>query len=318
MLNLPNNGYWTQVILNMHPDHRRGDGGGVDLGVQAYPTEIGGINGGDDPLSTYNYFDTMTRIYIQDDLATGSFLMDDFQFYNEPVQENDKQVFSVTSTYNPTNNELILTWNRFKDDNSINEDVRYAFSDIHQIGWNAATPAPNGIITPPGWQGYNGMVYDNSTLPLAGHSEVYIAIKPENSNTFTEIAVPIYAVGQNPTPVSEIFSGSNTPSQQSSFAQTSTSAFGNAASQGGIEALAPANQATPQFPGTVDGDAGAGDVRAPNAASTQQARTLPQPPRFATRAKPVQVPQPVFQPRVIFRHIVVNDDGSIRRPVKLF
>ena len=82
-----------------------------------------------------------------------------------------------------------MTWERFKDDNTINHEVRYSFSDIHQIGWDAATPAPNGTITPPGWQGYNGMFYDTTALPLAGHSVVYIAIKPQNSNLFTQIAV---------------------------------------------------------------------------------------------------------------------------------
>ena len=33
------------------------------------------------------------------------------------------------------------------------------------------------------------MVYDTTALPLAGHSVVYIAIKPQNSNLFSQIAV---------------------------------------------------------------------------------------------------------------------------------
>ncbi len=55
-INLPNNGQWTQVILNMHPDHYRGDSGGVDLGDQPHPTGE----------SQYNYFDALTRFYIDD------------------------------------------------------------------------------------------------------------------------------------------------------------------------------------------------------------------------------------------------------------
>ena len=42
------------------------------------------------------------------------------------------------------------------NDNSVNVDVRYSFSDINQIGWNAATAAPNGTVTPLGWQGTTG------------------------------------------------------------------------------------------------------------------------------------------------------------------
>jgi hypothetical protein len=84
-----------------------------------------------------------------------------------------------------------VTWNRAKDENDIKHEVRYAFSDIHQIDWNAAKPALRGIITPPGWQGYNGMVYDTTALPLAGRSVVYIAIKPKNSRLFSPIAIPL-------------------------------------------------------------------------------------------------------------------------------
>ena len=206
-LNLPNTGQWTQVIINMYPQHYRGEPGGEDPTNTVYPTATNGPNGGDDPPNTYNYFDTLTRFYFDEGVqgyTTGTWLFDDFQFYKSPYPQDDAQVSSLTGTYNPNNNEVTVTWERPKNDNTVNDDVRYSFSDIDQIGWNAATPAPNGILTPPGSQGYSGMVYDSTALPLAGHSVVYIAIKPENSpnGLFSEIAVPIYGVGQNPTPVS--------------------------------------------------------------------------------------------------------------------
>ena len=191
-LNLPNNGQWTHVILNMHSDHRRGDSGYVDPGNLPYPTATDGPNGGDDPPSTFNFFDTLTRFYIEENYQyPGIYLIDDIQFYQETATENDAQVSSLTGNYNPGNNELIVTWSRPKPEGTINHEVRYSFSDIHQIGWNAATPAPNGIITPPSDGAYCGMVYDTTLLPLAGHSVVYIAIKPQNSNLFTQIAVPL-------------------------------------------------------------------------------------------------------------------------------
>src|SRR5262249_15577246 len=132
---------------------------------------------------------------------------DDLQFYSEPVPENDLQVYSLRANYNPSNNELYIGWNHDFNDGVIDE-VRYAFSDIHQLGWAAATPAPGGTITPPDSGAYNAMWYDTTRLPLSGHSVVYIAIKPQDSDLFTQIAVPIYRVGENPTPVSQIFGSS--------------------------------------------------------------------------------------------------------------
>jgi hypothetical protein len=70
-------------------------------------------------------------------------------------------------------------------------EVRYAFDDIHRLGWNEAKPAPNGTITPPGLGGYNGMIYDTTDLPLTSWKVVYIAVKPENSTLFSQIAMPL-------------------------------------------------------------------------------------------------------------------------------
>jgi hypothetical protein len=181
MLNLPNTGQWTRVILNMHPDHRRGDSGGVDPGFLPHPTG--------EPK--FNYFDTLTRFYIQCDAAPGTYLIDDIEFYQETFRENDTQAFSLTGTFDPAKKGVIVTWNRAKDENTINHEVRYAFDDIHRIGWKSAIPAPRGVIKPPGWQGYNGMVYATRALPLAGHAVVYVAIKPQNSKLFSQITIPL-------------------------------------------------------------------------------------------------------------------------------
>jgi len=191
LLNLPALGAWTHVILNMHPDHVRG-GGVVDPGVLAYPTGE----------AQYNYFDALTRFYLQEPYVAptaypADYRIDDIQFYKQPAQENDEQVYSLTGTYQASANRLVLTWNRDIPEDTVRHEVRYAFSDIHAIGWDAATPAPNGIIAPPGSGGYNNMRYDTTALPLAGHSIVYIAIKPQNSNLFTEIAVPLDAASMS-------------------------------------------------------------------------------------------------------------------------
>jgi hypothetical protein len=185
-LNLAPTGTWTQVILNMHPDHRRNDDGSNEQGIRAHPTGE----------SQYNYFDTLTRFYVTS--ITGvpatlpaSFLLDEFEFYQEPHPENDQQIYSLTGTYVAATNRIIVSWNRNKNDNTINHEIRYAFSSIHEIGWNAATPAPNGLARPLGDGGYNNMIYESTGLPLAGRSLVYIAIKPQNSSVFSQIAIPL-------------------------------------------------------------------------------------------------------------------------------
>jgi len=186
LLNIPALGEWTQVVVNMHPDHRRGDPGHVDPGVLTHPTKE----------DEYNYFDTLTRFYIQYPYVApkkypADFLLDEMEFFKEPARENDEQVYSLTATYRASDNRLVLTWNREKAGDKVKHEVRYAFSDIHALGWGAAKRAPQGILTPPGDGAYNNMVYDTTSLPLSRQSVVYIAIKPLNSQRFSQIIVPL-------------------------------------------------------------------------------------------------------------------------------
>ncbi len=315
-LNLPNNGQWTQVIINMYPQHYRGETAGETPTGTVYPTATNGPWGGADPLNTYNYFDTLTRFYFNElHAGAGTFLFDDFQFYQASYPQDDAQVSSLSGTYNPNNNEVTVTWARPDNDNSVNVDVRYSFSDINQIGWNAATPAPNGILTPPGWQGYDGMVYDTTALPLAGHSVVYIAIRPENSpnGLFSEIAVPIYGVGQNPAPASASFQSSvssSTPSIASPATPSSSSAV--TVIQAGMETLQPTSLS--ESSGTLGNQASSVSIMAPGAITTHQGQTVPQGPRVATKAKAVQPPQAAVQSRIAPSRLVINDDGAqVRR-----
>ena len=188
-------GQWSMCVMNSHPGHKRGNSGQTDTGNVPYPTtpEYGGSG---DPIRTYNYFDTLTRFYFQEvEAADTSFprtyWFDEMIFYREPAKENDEQVYSICTSVTPETNRLFLTWRRPKDENAIKHEVRYAFSDIHTLGWDNATPAPNGTITPPGWQGYNGMVYDTTDINMNGQQVIYLAIKPQNSNVFSQVVFPL-------------------------------------------------------------------------------------------------------------------------------
>ena len=195
-MNWPRTGTWVHVLLNTWPDHWRGNQGGQEEPNALHAT--GEAN--------YNLFDTFTRFYIQEDSPAlhlpADYRIDEIKFYQETNTEAEEQVRSLSATYVPQTNRVIVTWFRNKDENSVNHEVRYAFSDIHQLGWNNATPAPNGVVVPPGYQGYNGMFYDTTALPLTGKTVVYLAIRPTANNPqnlFTQVAIPLN-IGSQQTP----------------------------------------------------------------------------------------------------------------------
>jgi hypothetical protein len=174
--------------FNTHPGHERGESGGVDSGNQLYPTT-------GDPPNTYNYFDALTRFYIQETSTGGPFprdyWLDDIWFYQESRAENDDKIYSICVSVTAATGRVFLTWNRFKDDNELDHEVRYAFSDIHSLGWSNATQAPDGVVSPPGFQGANNMVYDTTAIDFGSNDTIYFAIKPSNSNVFSQVAFPL-------------------------------------------------------------------------------------------------------------------------------
>jgi hypothetical protein len=186
LLNIPALGEWTQVVLNMHPDHQRGTPGGADPGVLAHPTNE----------DKYNYFDALTRFYFEYPYAApknypADFRLDEVEFFQQPKEENDAEVYSLSATYVSATNRLLLIWNRKKSETKTRHEIRYAFADIHASGWKAAKPAPNGLVTPPSDGAYNNMVYDTTALELGKQGLLYLAIKPENSEHFSQIIVPL-------------------------------------------------------------------------------------------------------------------------------
>jgi hypothetical protein len=195
--NWPKTGTWTQLILNAYVDHWRGNNGNTEEGSALHITGE----------SNYNLFDALTRFYLQvnnpaPSLPT-SYGIDEVRFYQEVNAEPEQQVRDIAATYVPSSNRVIVTWFRNKNENTVNHEVRYSFSDIHQGGWNSATAAPSGVRTPPGDQGYNGMYYDSTALPLSGRSMVYIGIKPLSNNPqglFAQVAIPLTAGGAAPPP----------------------------------------------------------------------------------------------------------------------
>jgi hypothetical protein len=179
-------GEWQQVIVDTHPNAIRGGNGNTELGDRAYVTGESG----------YNYFDGLTRFYLDlQGSMSGSppadFYVDGFEFYRESRPENIAQIYGLTGVYIRSSNTVRVGWQRNKNENDVRHEVRYAFQDIFQLGWAAATPAPGGTVAPPGYQGYNGMDWSTTQINVSGRSTLYIAIKPQNSSSFRQIAIPV-------------------------------------------------------------------------------------------------------------------------------
>jgi hypothetical protein len=156
----------------------------------------------------YNYWDAFTRFYFEYLAAPSKYptdyAYDDFVFYREEAAEPDEQVFSIAATIvpaegpfdcahgpEPVEGRVILTWFRNKGEDAVKHEVRYAFSDIHESGWDKAAPAPDGVVTPPGVGGYCGMVYQTTAIALQPGKTLYLGIRPQTGTAFSQISLPV-------------------------------------------------------------------------------------------------------------------------------
>lgn len=179
-------GEWEQVIVDTHPDHIRGANGNAEHPDLLYPYKDGNT-----------YFDLMTRFYLDFPYITagGNYLIDGFELYQDTNPQNVDQVRALHAVYVPATNQVSVGWARRKDEDSVKHEVRYAFTDIFSTGWAGATVAPGGTITPPGTGGYNNMSWSTTSIDLSGRSVLYVAIKPQNSSLFSQIAIPLSSGG---------------------------------------------------------------------------------------------------------------------------
>lgn len=184
---------WRQVIVDAHPNHQRSGSGSTE-----YPV-IGELHPDTDPGK--NYFDLMTYFYLHhkwsDTTWPADWYVDGFEFYEDPNNEDIEQIYSLSGVYNNQTSEVVVGWKRNKSTSSKTFDVRYAFSSFHENGgFTHGTTAPEGSDIAPYSNfepnGYNGMEYRSSSIPLEDNNAIYIAIKHEDSpSRFREIRIPL-------------------------------------------------------------------------------------------------------------------------------
>lgn len=172
---------WIMVIWDMVADHQRG----VETITEHNLSQ---------PYSGKNMWDVMDAFYLDwpyVSVAGTTVLWDGFEFYHDPNADNILQVHSLNASYNASTHRFQLGWNRKASEGSITHQVRYAFSDIYTIGFNAATVAPGtSTVTPPGSGNYHGMHYTTTAIDVTGHSFICFAIKPSNATAFSQICIP--------------------------------------------------------------------------------------------------------------------------------
>jgi hypothetical protein len=182
---VPYTGEWHQVIMDTHPSHFRGEPGDQDPGNQLHPTGQAG----------WNYFDLMNNWYIDFTTnplnptnAQADFYFDDITLYRQTGEDED-HTYSVTGVYVPATNRTFVSW-AFNKNDTATYQVRYAFSDIHALGFSNAAVAPGGSSIPVYASGYHMAAYDTSSINVTGHPVLYIAIKSSLSSLFRQIAIP--------------------------------------------------------------------------------------------------------------------------------
>lgn len=180
-------GRWERCIVDMHPDHRRGETPNV-FDQPDNPTAALALYN-----SAYNYFDLMTNFYVDfiyDSGNLGEHRLDGFRFYQETNTENTEQIRALHGVYVPADTSVEVGWSYSKSAGQSGETyrVRYAFSDIHVLGWANATDAPSGTIVASGDGG--NMRYVNTTIDVGANTSIFIAIKTDSTAAIRQIEIP--------------------------------------------------------------------------------------------------------------------------------
>ena len=186
-----NSGKWTQAIVDMHPDHRRNSSGSTEHGNQAHPSTI---------TPTLNYFDLMCTFYLdfpysyQWGLSTSEDIyLDDVTFYSDQNNEDDDHIYSIFGTWISSLNKVRVGARRIKSDTATECLVRYAFSDIHALGWSSATVPAVSTMTRNGEKGNNGMAWESTAIDVGANPTLYVALKYDQSTEtrIKQIAIPL-------------------------------------------------------------------------------------------------------------------------------
>ncbi len=171
----------TKFILDFNPTHMRGANGSIEQPYMEYPIEA--------DAGLYNYFDMLTRLYF--DVSGGSFdgmtwNFDNIYFYRENREEEKHNVYSLCASRLPGTNTVNFSFNTDKQraEGSMYE-VRYAFTDIHELGFDNATLWET--TGEQGLGGYNMIGLQKTDFDLTQGDTIYIAVRMVGDTLFRQI-----------------------------------------------------------------------------------------------------------------------------------
>ena len=167
---------WSVIEINRVPQHQVGNDPNTN-----WPENPSGPG--------VNYFDGLTVFYIdsQGGEWTGQTCYLREVAFDKEIGEPDDHVSSIQATYNGTRYEV--TWAAKKNQN-VQFEVRYSTSSMHANGFASGTAG--GTVSNPG-SAYTGTFWASPAMPEA--TMLYVAIKPSNTTSFTEIAIPTFSGG---------------------------------------------------------------------------------------------------------------------------
>jgi hypothetical protein len=186
-------GVWQQFIIDTHPQHKVGTTG-IDPGdmIDLYPG------------SGRTYLEHMASWYLDFPYQKKheypwpdgtEFRVAAPEFYEETRPEDVLYVSSLNGSFQPLSNNVHLQWQHMLGDTTSKYDVRYSDKDIHVIGWNAATDAPNGQGLGTKEGGYRTMDYETTELVRSSSHKpddiLYLAVKKQGMETFRVFPMPV-------------------------------------------------------------------------------------------------------------------------------
>jgi hypothetical protein len=202
-------GAWHQLLFDMHPNHVVGCDPYTEWGVLEHPTLL-------DPTvpgvydAAHNYFDCLTAWYLSFQGAPPAgpapmtFFVDSVEMLPDLVGEDFDYVFSPNMAYHRESQRIYVSWHRKKNLDSV-FDVKYAFSDIHELGWDAAAYLGQNIQSVYANSGgpYGTQYVDRADLDVGDHATLYVAIRCQGQTKFRQLVYPLTSTPPVDPPPSE-------------------------------------------------------------------------------------------------------------------
>ena len=197
---------WNMLLVDAVPHHRRNGSSSSENHDVYYPWP--------EHSPGYNYFDLMCRYYVRHwhrndinpeeiDWFQQNYYLDMFEWWDDENDEDIKLTYAISGSYDEAGDFFKIQWSGVKPYSTPQEwELRYAFSDVHQLGWDNLNTLSNGVIsrdtTGNGVFHAGAFTYFDSVsgeINVAGQPHVHFALRATNpepdSGTFRQFHIPV-------------------------------------------------------------------------------------------------------------------------------